>query len=189
MLGYHPGHAPVLHLEPHLAGSRVKLRNTKTRITCPAHTRAPGPSPGVGWVWPSSWFSHTLPPASRHGLWLQRPQSLNLKCIQLKTLTTQAWELAPVRVPPRAGRVAHPSPQRLHGVLSCTTGARSGLVLRSVATSQKSHSVRVERSGVTPCGQPDLLAQQGPHLATRSYTSPRRNGESNRNSALKRVCP
>ena len=27
-----------------------------------------------------------------------------------------------------------------------------------VATSQKSHKVRVERSGVTPCGQPDLLA-------------------------------
>ena len=30
---------------------------------------------------------------------------------------TQAWELAPVRVPPCAGRVANPSPQRLHCVL------------------------------------------------------------------------
>ena len=86
--------APVLHLEPHLAGSRVKLRNTKTRITCPAHTRAPGPSPGVGWVWPSR-FSHALPPASRRGLWLQRPQSLNLKCIPLKTLTTHALDELP----------------------------------------------------------------------------------------------
>eukprot|EP00964_Phaeocystis_antarctica_P035948 scaffold20553_cov74-Phaeocystis_antarctica.AAC.3 len=48
---------------------------------------------------------------------------------------TQASELAPVRVLPRAraGRVARPSPQRLHGVLAHwpLTGRGSGSVLMS----------------------------------------------------------
>ena len=54
-----------------------------------------------------------------------------------------------------------------------------------VATSQK---VRVaERSGVTPCGQPDLLARIA--RTTPSHASGRRNGEANCNSSRVCVCP